>query len=349
MRTSLLVILASSLFACVAHAQDEAKPAEKSQSVKILNAKPDDKLLNPYSGQKPASSAKVKDKPASGSAAAKAAAAAADAAVPEGPAVQPIDGKPKSSKPEKAQDSAKQEKSASPAKPKPKPVKDKKPTTAPSSEGETEVAVPVKKPETKDAPVLAKPAPPDPTLHIAINLTKQELSVREDGGRKHTWPVSTGRAKHPTPKGTFRPVWMAEDWYSRKYDDAPMPHSIFFHDGVAIHGTDSVRALGQPVSHGCVRLTRRNAARLYRLVTKHGKKKTQIKVFGTPPKPSLIARRDRYDDEPRRDRRRWRDDDWWDRDDDFDFDYGYRERRRVFRERAARFRRWRDEEAYYYD
>ncbi len=346
MRTLLLASLASSLLACTAFALDEVKPAETSQSIKVLNAKPDaeDKLLNPYSGQKPAGSAKTKDESASGNAAKAAAAAAAEAPVPEGPAVKRTDGKTKSVE---SGEKSKPEKTAKKAKPKPEPANEKKPAAAPAQSDETDIAAPVKKPEPKDTPTLAKPALPDPTLHIAINLTKQELSVREDGGRSHTWEISTGRAKHPTPKGTFRPVWMAKDWYSRKYDDAPMPHAIFFHGGAAIHGTDSVHALGRPVSHGCVRLTRRNAARLYRLVTKHGKKKTEIKVFGTPPKPSLVARGDRDDEPRRRDRRRWRDDDLWD--DDFDFDYGYRNRRRAFMDRAARYRRWRDEEAYYYD
>ena len=67
-------------------------------------------------------------------------------------------------------------------------------------------------------------------------------------------------------------------WYSRKYDNSPMPHSIFFHGGYAIHGTDAVKSLGRPASHGCVRLHPRNARRLYNLVKAHGAGNTRIVV-----------------------------------------------------------------------
>ena len=71
-------------------------------------------------------------------------------------------------------------------------------------------------------------------------------------------------------------------WYSRKYDMAPMPHSIFFHGGTAIHATYSIGMLGRPASHGCVRLSPSNAATLYKLVGKHGKQSTEITVHGKP-------------------------------------------------------------------
>ena len=69
---------------------------------------------------------------------------------------------------------------------------------------------------------------------------------------------------------------MHKMWYSRKYDMAPMPHSIFFHGGYAIHGTDHVRSLGRPASHGCVRLHPRNARTLYNLVRRNGPRNTRI-------------------------------------------------------------------------
>jgi lipoprotein-anchoring transpeptidase ErfK/SrfK len=55
-------------------------------------------------------------------------------------------------------------------------------------------------------------------------------------------------------------------WYSRKYDMSPMPNSIFFLGGYAIHGTGYVNGLGRPASHGCVRLAPGNAAALFNLV-----------------------------------------------------------------------------------
>src|ERR687892_44994 len=71
---------------------------------------------------------------------------------------------------------------------------------------------------------------------ISINKNTQQLSVSVDGERLHQFTVSTGRAGYGTPTGTFRPQSMAKRWFSRKYYNSPMPYSIFFHRGYAIHG-----------------------------------------------------------------------------------------------------------------
>ncbi len=129
----------------------------------------------------------------------------------------------------------------------------------------------------------ATPAPPpEPTLEVSINLTNQRMTVSENGVSKYTWAISSGAYGYATPTGTYRPIWMAKMWHSRKYDMAPMPHSIFFHGGHAIHATYSIGMLGRPASHGCVRLAPSNAAKLYKLVSKHGKAATRIAVFGKP-------------------------------------------------------------------
>jgi hypothetical protein len=120
------------------------------------------------------------------------------------------------------------------------------------------------------------------TLNIDIDLAAQRLVVKAHGKPLHTWAISSGTREFPTPTGTFRPQWMAKMWFSRKYDDAPMPHSIFFKDGAAIHGTQSISRLGSAASHGCVRLAPANAAALYALVSKHGMLSTRIAVHGTP-------------------------------------------------------------------
>lgn len=133
--------------------------------------------------------------------------------------------------------------------------------------------------ETEQAAV--EPAPPPPvTLRIAINLTSQRLTVTENGTTKYTWKISSGRSGYLTPTGDYRPQWMARMWHSRKYDWAPMPHSIFFHRGFAIHATYATGRLGRPASHGCIRLSPRNAKTLYRLVSKHGKASTRIAIRG---------------------------------------------------------------------
>ena len=75
---------------------------------------------------------------------------------------------------------------------------------------------------------------------------------------------------------------MEEDHFSKEFDDAPMPHSIFFTKiGHAIHGTDSEGRLGTPVSHGCVRLSRANASTLYALVEKDGVLNTTVTLTGS--------------------------------------------------------------------
>ena len=113
---------------------------------------------------------------------------------------------------------------------------------------------------------------------ILINIDKslQQMTVLVDGIEKYSWPVSTGKYGYSTPSGTFTPTSMNEVWYSRQWDNAPMPHSIFFlKDGHAIHGSHEVKNLGKPVSHGCVRISPDNAAILYDLVktNRHGKYK----------------------------------------------------------------------------
>jgi lipoprotein-anchoring transpeptidase ErfK/SrfK len=128
---------------------------------------------------------------------------------------------------------------------------------------------------------------------INIDKTKQKMTVFIDGVEKYDWPVSTGRAGYSTPSGTYTPTSMDEVWYSKEWDNAPMPHSIFFiADGHAIHGSYEVRTLGKPVSHGCVRISPKNAATLYALVGKNGLKKTQIVLTGdTPGGESKVASR----------------------------------------------------------
>lgn len=125
------------------------------------------------------------------------------------------------------------------------------------------------------------PPPPSPTLAINIDLTQQVMTVSDRGDVLYTWPISSARYGYTTPTGTFQPTWMAKMWHSRQYDWSPMPYSIFFHKGVAIHGSNALRQLGRPASHGCVRLSPKNAGVLFRLVNKHGKERTKIVVHGT--------------------------------------------------------------------
>jgi lipoprotein-anchoring transpeptidase ErfK/SrfK len=110
------------------------------------------------------------------------------------------------------------------------------------------------------------------------------MTVSVGGRRLYEWPVSTGRPGYSTPSGTFTATSMNAIWYSKQWDNAPMPHSVFFiKDGHAIHGSSDVRNLGRPVSHGCVRLLPRNAATLYALVKENGLENTRVVVSGVSP------------------------------------------------------------------
>ncbi len=123
----------------------------------------------------------------------------------------------------------------------------------------------------------AKSKPP-PQVDIVIDISSQSMAVDVNGWRYGRWKVSTAGEGYHTPRGTWRPFMLKEMHYSRKYDNAPMPHSIFFLGGYAIHATYSTRLLGRPASHGCIRLHPRNAAKLYALVRKHGMKSTRITI-----------------------------------------------------------------------
>jgi len=116
------------------------------------------------------------------------------------------------------------------------------------------------------------------TVRVKVDISSQKMHVYVNGGLRHVWRVSTGKRGYRTPTGSFRPTRLERSWHSRKYNWSPMPHSIFFIGGVAIHGSNYVRQLGRPASHGCVRLARRNAARLFGLVRRHGARRTRIVV-----------------------------------------------------------------------
>jgi hypothetical protein len=123
---------------------------------------------------------------------------------------------------------------------------------------------------------------------ITVDKTTQRMSVSVDGQPRYAWSVSTGKAGHETPAGTFTPSRLVKDHASKEWDNSPMPHSIFFtHRGHAIHGSNATRSLGRTASHGCVRLAPANAAKLFALVRSEGMRNTRIVIQGDEPrKPS---------------------------------------------------------------
>jgi hypothetical protein len=116
---------------------------------------------------------------------------------------------------------------------------------------------------------------------VTVNKATQRMTVLVDGETRYSWPVSTGMKGYATPAGTFRPFRLEEEHYSKEWDDAPMPHSIFFTQaGHAIHGSNATRRLGSPASHGCIRIAPANAAKLFALVSAEGLSNTKVVVTG---------------------------------------------------------------------
>ena len=116
------------------------------------------------------------------------------------------------------------------------------------------------------------------SLVAKVDVSSQTMTVTRHGRVIHKWKVSTARKGYVTPRGSWRPTRLHRMWYSRKYDMSPMPYSVFYLGGYAIHGTNYVKSLGRPASHGCIRLQTGNAARFYALVQQAGRGNTRITV-----------------------------------------------------------------------
>jgi len=162
--------------------------------------------------------------------------------------------------------------------------------TAPDATGEAKpedsnAATGEAKPEGTDPSAdAAATETPKSTVLVNIDKASQEMTVFVDGVELYTWPVSTGIRGYSTPSGTYTTTSMNEIWYSKQWDNAPMPHAVFFtKKGHAIHGTLEEKKLGKAASHGCVRLSRENAKTLYQLVEATGLENTQVVLSGETP------------------------------------------------------------------
>ena len=171
------------------------------------------------------------------------------------------------------------------------------------------------------ATLLAGSVPARAVVVITVDKSAQELSVTVDGAERYHWPVSTARWGYRTPNGTYKPQRLERKWFSRKYDWSPMPYSIFFNEGYAIHGSYEISHLGRPASHGCIRLHPENAALLFALVKDHVDDTTIVVTGERPDKAqerAQVRARERDDEQEMRPRR------------------AHRERREAARETEAR-------------
>ena len=189
--------------------------------------------------------------------------------------------------------------------------------------------------------VAAFTAPARAELSITIDKSIQRMTVALDGAELFVWPVSTGASGYDTPSGEFKPFRMERDHFSREWDDAPMPNSIFFtQQGHAIHGSYH-KSIGQPASHGCVRLEPKNARTLFGLVRKEGMKNTRVVLTGEAPAtqaPQVARRAPSRDDVFERE---------FQRGESYDEDYAVTAQRR--RQRVVRgWREYNEGPSYYY-
>lgn len=129
--------------------------------------------------------------------------------------------------------------------------------------------------------IVASAAPATASVVVTIDKSTQRMKVEVEGTLRWIWPVSTGQLAYDTPSGRYTAFRMEADHFSKEWDDAPMPNSIFFSPkGHAIHGYLNTSRIGSPASHGCVRLEPANAAKLYALVEQQGLPNTRVLVTG---------------------------------------------------------------------
>lgn len=133
-------------------------------------------------------------------------------------------------------------------------------------------------------------SPAQARVTIDIDLSAQSMHVEGSGGT-YDWPISSARDGYATPDGTFSVQSLQTIHYSKKYYHSPMPHSIFFDGGYAIHGTYETAWLGRPASHGCVRISPQNAATLFEMVKEEG---ATIHITGQPPETHYASVRHRH-------------------------------------------------------
>jgi lipoprotein-anchoring transpeptidase ErfK/SrfK len=111
-----------------------------------------------------------------------------------------------------------------------------------------------------------------------VSISSQTMKVYHEGRLLYTWAVSTAKAGKITPAGIYEPEFLSKNHRSRRYNNAPMPFAIFYDGNYAIHGTDQIKRLGSPASHGCVRLHPDNAKILFNMVKAEGMDNTSVVI-----------------------------------------------------------------------
>ena len=101
----------------------------------------------------------------------------------------------------------------------------------------------------------------DGPVQLVISLPLQMAYVFRGGTLIGAATVSTGQPGYDTPTGSFEILQKREEHYSNLYDNAPMPFmQRLTWDGIALHAGANP---GYPASHGCIRLPRSFAKKLF--------------------------------------------------------------------------------------
>ena len=116
------------------------------------------------------------------------------------------------------------------------------------------------------------------TLVAQVSLSNQTMTVIHRGKVIHKWKVSTARRGKVTPVGSWTAKWLSRNHRSSRYNNAPMPYSIFYNGHYAVHGTDQISRLGTPASAGCIRLHPDNARKLFMLTQQVGLSNMRVVV-----------------------------------------------------------------------
>ncbi len=116
-------------------------------------------------------------------------------------------------------------------------------------------------------------------VEVRVSISQQRMEVFHEGRKLFEWKVSTAKLPKVTPSGSWTPEFLSKNHRSKRYNNAPMPWAVFYDGNYAIHGTDAIKRLGKPASHGCVRLHPDNAKILFRMIKAEGMENTRVTVF----------------------------------------------------------------------
>lgn len=97
-------------------------------------------------------------------------------------------------------------------------------------------------------------------IYIDISSDEKTLTlIRNYGSEIYTWPCSPGKKSFSTPRGRFQIYQKYKNAFSKKYGVGMLYWLGFTSNNLygihALYGKEYLKFLGQPASHGCVRLS----------------------------------------------------------------------------------------------